>query len=222
MANREVNLTKRVETPRGSRYCRVVLSANGRVTPDVVIADGQQEKHPEGAYYLEWRGARRTRLSVGKDAQDAAERRQRKEAELNALNNGVAVLPDQGDAGHRTVSNAVAQFLEETELTKKPKTLAAYTTALSYFRESCPKLYLHEIERADLLKFSTFLREKKKQSPRSVYNKFETVMAFLKANGIRGLAGKNNWPRYTEEEPEMYEQAELDKLFKACDPEERL
>jgi len=25
MANREVNLTKRVETPHGSRYCRVVL-----------------------------------------------------------------------------------------------------------------------------------------------------------------------------------------------------
>ena len=47
-------------------------------------------------------------------------------------------------------------------------------------------------------------------------------MTFLKANGIRGLVGKNDWPRYTEEEPEMYEQEELDKLFKACDAEERL
>jgi hypothetical protein len=36
------------------------------------------------------------------------------------------------------------------------------------------------------------------------------MMKFLKANGIRGLAGKNDWPRYTEEEPETYEQAELD------------
>jgi tetratricopeptide (TPR) repeat protein len=32
-------------------------------------------------------------------------------------------------------------------------------------------------------------------------------MTFLKANGIRGLAGKNDWPRYTEEEPETYGQA---------------
>jgi len=47
-------------------------------------------------------------------------------------------------------------------------------------------------------------------------------MTFLKANGIRGLAGKNDWPRYSEEEPEMYEDAELDKLFNACDAEERL
>src|SRR6266513_4073010 len=29
-------------------------------------------------------------------------------------------------------------------------------------------------------------------------------------------------PRYTEEEPETYEDAELDKLFEACDSEERL
>jgi hypothetical protein len=51
--------------------------------------------------------------------------------------------------------------LEETELTKKPKTLAAYTTALNYFTESCRKLYLHEIERYDLLKFASFLRDER-------------------------------------------------------------
>jgi integrase len=158
---------------------------------------------------------------VGKDAQDAAARRQRKEAELNALNNGVSVLQEKGN-GHPSVAAAVAKFLEETELTKKPKTLAAYTTALNYFTESCPRLFLQDIERTDLLKFCAFLRDKKKQAPRSVYNKFENVMTFLKANGIRGLVGKNDWPRYTEEEPEMYEQEELTKLFAACDAEERL
>lgn len=47
-------------------------------------------------------------------------------------------------------------------------------------------------------------------------------MSFLKANGIRGLVGKNDWPRYTEEEPEIYEQEELDTLFKASDDKERL
>lgn len=171
---------------------------------------------------MEWREiGKRVRLSVGKDAQDAAARRQRKEAELNALNNGVSVLPANGN-GHRSVAAAVRQFLEETELTKKPKTLSAYTTALNYFTESCRKLYLHEIDRHDLLKFSGFLREEKKQSPRSCWNKFANVMTFLKANGILGLAKRGDWPRYTEEEPEMYEQEELDKLFKACDAEERL
>jgi len=217
-----VNLTKRVQTGNGMRYCPVAQSANGRVKPDMVLVNGKQETHKEGAYYLEWReGAKRVRLSVGKDPADASARRQRKEAELNAVNNGVSVVPD-GQNGNRSVAAAVAEFLDETELTKKPKTLAAYSTALAYFVESCHKLNLDEIDRKDLLKFSAFLRDEKKQAPRSVYNKFENVMTFLKAHGIRGLVGKNDWPRYTEEEPEIYEQADLDKLFAKCDTEEQL
>jgi hypothetical protein len=220
--NREVNLTKRVQTPLGWRYCTVVQSANGRVKPDVVLVGGKQETHKEGAYYLEWReGSKRVRLSVGKDPADASARRLRKEAELNAVNNGVSVLPE-GQNGPKSVAAAVADFLDETKLTKKPKTLAAYSTALAYFIESCHKLNLEEIDRKDLLKFSAFLRDDKDQAPRSVYNKFENVMTFLKAQGIRGLAGKNDWPRFTEEEPEIYEKEELEKLFEKCDAQERL
>jgi len=139
------------------------------------------------------------RLSVGKDAADASTRRLRKEAELNAVNHGVAVSPDDEQNGHRSITAAITDFLDETKLMKKPKTWAAYSTALGYFQESCPKLYLEEIERGDLLKFSAFLRDQKEQSPRSVYNKFENLMTFLKSNGIRGLVGKNDWPRYVEE-----------------------
>src|SRR5271169_527529 len=47
-------------------------------------------------------------------------------------------------------------------------------------------------------------------------------MSFLKANRIGGLASKNDWPRYVEDEPEIYEREDLDKLFAACDPDERL
>jgi len=221
--NREVNLTKRVKTAQGLRYCPAALSANGRVKPDLVLVNGKEERHPEGAYYLEWReGSRRVRLSVGKDAADASTRRLRKEAELNAVNHGLAVSSQDEQNGHRSIAAAITDFLDETKLTKKPKTWAAYSTALGYFQKSCPKLYLDDIERGDLLKFSAFLRDQKLQSPRSVYNKFENLMTFLKAQGIRGLVGKNDWPRYVEEEPEIYERAELDKLFAACDREERL
>jgi integrase len=124
----------------------------------------------------------------------------------------------------RSLAAAVTEYLEETTLTKKPKTLAAYTTALTYFTESCPKLFLEDIERKDLLKFCAFLRDDKEQAPRSCWNKFANLMSFLKlkANGIRGLVKKNDWPRYTEEEPEIYELEELDKLLAACDEEERL
>jgi integrase/recombinase XerD len=220
MANREVNITKRVQTSKGMRYCQVVLSGNSRIKPDLVLVAGREERHPEGAYYLEWReGTKRIRLSVGNDAADAGAKRLRKEAQLNAINHGLAV-EDQN--GNRSVAGAVVEYLEETKLSKKPKTLAAYRTTLAYFTESCRKLNLEDVDRKDLLKFTAFLRDEKGQSPRSVYNKFENLMAFLKAQGIRGLVGKNDWPRFVEEEPEIYEREELDKLFAACDAEEQL
>jgi integrase len=131
------------------------------------------------------------------------------------------VVPD-GEDGHRSLAACVADYLDETKLTKKPKTLAAYSTALAYFTESCHKLNIEDIERRDLLKFCAFLRDEKEQAPRSCWNKFASVMAFLKANKIRDLAGKNDWPKYTEEEPEIYEREELEKLFASCDAEERL
>ena len=218
--NREVNLTKLVQTSKGPRYCPVVWAANGRIRADVVTVNGQPERHTEGAYYLEWReGPKRVRLSVGKDAVDAENRRKRKAAELNATNEGAALVPENAE---RSVAASVAEYLEETKLTKKPKTLAAYRTALAYFVESCHKLNVTDIDRRDLLKFCAFLRDEKEQAPRSVYNKFENLMSFLKAQGVRGLVGKNDWPRFTEEEPEIYEAAELDRVFAACGAEERL
>src|ERR1017187_3230993 len=105
--NRECNVTKRVRLAQGWRYCPVVLAANGRVKPDAVLVNGKAERHPEGAYYLEWyEGAKRVRLSVGKDAADASARRQRKEAELNAVNNGATIVPENGN-GRRSVAAAV-------------------------------------------------------------------------------------------------------------------
>ena len=68
------------------------------------------------------------------------------------MNNGVEVMPENSKNGHRSLASAVTEYLEETKLTRKPKTHAAYSKALAYFRESCHKLFLHEIERRDLLK----------------------------------------------------------------------
>lgn len=217
--HREVNLTKRVNTPGGPRYSPVVMSANGRVKPDAVLIDGKEERHPEGAYYIEWRDAgKRIRLSVGKDAADANAMRLRKETELN---NGDASVP-QINGNSRSLAASVAAYLEEIRLSKKPKTHSAYSTALEYFAESCHKVNVGDIDRRDLLKFAAFLRDEKEQGPRSVSNKFEHVMTFLKAQGVHGLVGKNDRPRYTEEEPEIYEQAELDSLFGACDSAENV
>src|SRR5215831_15479956 len=122
MANREDNLTKRIRTEAGLRYCPVPLSTNGRVKPDVVLVNGKEERHPEGAYYIEWyEGTRRRRLSVGRNAADANARRLAKEAELNAINHGIGVV-NAGENGRRLLAVAIAEYLEDTKLSKKAKT----------------------------------------------------------------------------------------------------
>jgi integrase/recombinase XerD len=221
MANREVNLTKRVNTSQGLRYCPVVLSANGRVKPDVVLVNSKQERHPEGAYYLEWReGSKRRRLSVGKDAADANARRQRKEAELNARNNGVQVTPD-ANGNPLSLTDAVRDFLEEKGLQRKSKTHADYATVLRYFQQSCHKQYLTDITRKDLLAFSVYCREELELSPRTVFNKFARVVAFLSAHKIK-VHERGDAPKFVESEPEIYDKEELEKFFAACDDGERL
>ena len=97
--NREVSVTKRVRTAKGLRYCPVVFSANGRIKPDYVLVNGKPERHTEGSYYISWySGTKLNRVSVGKDAATATARHQQKTAELNAINNGVAVLSDDAAA----------------------------------------------------------------------------------------------------------------------------
>jgi integrase/recombinase XerD len=220
--NKEVNLLKRIKTENGWYFFPVALTAKGHVRSDIVLVKGVEERHPEGKYYLEYRqNGKRIRQPLGRDAGEAHNRRLAKEAELAACNAGVPVLA-QINGTRILLTAAIAAYLEETKLTKKPKTLAAYSTALAYFQESCPKLFVQDIERRDLLKFAAFLRDEKEQSPRSVWNKFSNVMSFLKAQGVRGLVGKNDWPKYVEEEPEIYEKEELETLFAACDEEERL
>jgi integrase/recombinase XerD len=219
--NRTANLTKRVKTAKGLRFCPVVLSPNGRVKPDWVLVDGKPEKHPEGRYYVEWHdGKKRIRRSVGKDAGAADAARLKQEQLLANKKHGIKVI--ESEKGSATLTNAAVIYLSEIKLAKKPKTHSAYNTSLTYFLESCKKQTLAEIERGDLLQYRAYLRDVKKLEPRTIWNKFANVMSFLKAQGIRGLATKNDWPRYVEEEPEVYERVDLDKFFAACDSTERL
>jgi hypothetical protein len=47
-------------------------------------------------------------------------------------------------------------------------------------------------------------------------------MIFLTAQGIRGVLRRNDRPKFTQEEAEIYEEEELNKLFAVCDKKERL
>lgn len=212
----EVNVTKRIETQSGSRYCPVVNSS-GRIKSDWVIVNGNQERHPEGSYYLEWREkGQRKRLSVGKDAIVAFNSQVRKIKELEARAEGLEVQLPKDDPNRAQIRSAMSDFLKEIKLSRKDKTWRGYKIAFAYFQQSCSKKCADELERIDLLEFVAFLREKKKLAPRTVFNKFTCVMTFLESQGIPKLLGKNDKPRFVETEVEIFEDNQLTDLYPAC------
>lgn len=93
-----------------------------------------------------------------------------------------------------------------------------YIVSLRYFQESCGKRFLDEVERKDLLHLAAFLRDSKKLSPRTVHNKFADVLTFLQAQGVPKLIGKNDHPRFIEQEVSIYEEEDLSKLHAVCSP----
>ena len=123
------------------------------------------------------------------------------------------------------LDEAMDTYLSEIKSGRKKKTHQAYRVALKYFYESTGNKPMKDIARGDLIKFAAFLRDDKEQAPRSCWNKFSNVMSFLKHHDITGKSLKikaHDWPKYVEEEPEIYEQEMLDKFFAVCDEEERL
>src|SRR5947208_10166649 len=68
----------------------------------------------------------------------------------------------------------------------------------------------------DMKTVITFIIFRHRKTPRSTLFPYTTLFrSFLKAQGVRGLVGKNDWPRFVEEEPEVYEREELEKLFRS-------
>jgi hypothetical protein len=185
----EVNLTKRIDTPEGRRFCPVVLGAGGRVKADWVMVSGREERHPEGTYYIDWTedGTRR-RTSVGTDATVAYNSRNRKQSELEAIAQGLVVTNPVEEETRLRLREAAKDFLEDIELSRQRKTWLGYCLSLKYFKQCCSKTFIEDIERKDLLRFVVFLRDQKELAPRTVYNKFCEILTFLQAQGVYGIA----------------------------------
>ena len=119
----QVNITKRIDTPEGRRFCPVILGAGGRVKPDWVMVDDRQEKRPEGAYYLDWtEDGNRRRMAVGADATAAYNSRNRKQSELDATAQGLVVTNPIADDFRLRLRTAKEDFLEDIELSRQRDT----------------------------------------------------------------------------------------------------
>jgi integrase/recombinase XerD len=218
-----VKLLKKIKTSDTWKLAPALFDSKARVRRDHVKVQGRDELHAEGSYYLEWWSqGRRSREAAGPDAFVAAERARRKQAELSAIRSGVideASAPDTPD--RVTLKTALEKYEDYIRYHRSLRTYRTYRPILRAFGESCPATYIDEVDRTALLDFATRC-VKLGHNGKTIYNKLVVIAQLLKQNDLPKILQPSDWPSFVQTVRPAYEDAELDKLFKACTPDEEL
>lgn len=219
-----VKLLKQVKLPHRWMLTPALFDSRGRIRPDHVRVKGKDETHPEGSYFVEWwdRGERH-REAVGPNAQDAVDKARVKDAQLTAERNGILpAAPKPEPKRERTpLTSALDDYVEYVRHHRSLRTYRTYRPILQSFKEFCTKAHVDEVERQDLLDFATDCT-KQGQHGKSVYNKLVVISQVLKQHGKRKLLNTADWPSFVETVRPLYEDSELETLFKSCTPDEEM
>lgn len=225
-----------MKTPRVRLYVRIrradrrdayvdpVWNRNRTLRGGYALVDGQPEHHPEACYYLRYgRDGKRVWESVGPDPDAAIVALRNKQHDVEARSLGRVASPAtsaQPDAG-LSLAEACEIYLGEIRTFRAPKTIAACENMLGRFLARFPKKRVNEITRKDLLAHMAALKGEG-LGDRSVANHIARITTLLKANGVTGLLGPADKPKYDEKEVRAYNADELSVLLAAADPEERM
>jgi hypothetical protein len=140
----------------------------------------------------------------------------RKERELRG---GIAPI-----TGGVTIKEAIDAFTLERTASQDANSVRRWQWELNRFTSVTGKTYLSEIDREDVF---TYWNSYKAQGakPRTIHNRVQSLLTFLKNRGIVGLLKSNEMPSYDEKDVDYYTEnkpTELTDFFAACNPEERL
>ena len=219
-----VSLLKQVKIDNKWRHARALFDSKGRVRRDRVRVNGKDENHPEGSYFIEWWDQGKRHCDpAGADAQDAADNARVKQAQLTAERNGIIpLLPTVEPKPPRTTLPAALDgYLDYVRYHRSLRTFRTYRPILQSFKTFCPKPYVHDVERQDLLDFATHCM-KQGLKGKSIYNKLVVLSQVMKQHGKGKLLTSADWPNFVETVRPIYEDAELAKLFKACSHSEEV
>jgi len=165
---------KYCKTAKGWRYCKPAYAANRKIKPHVVVVDGKEETHPEGAYYLNVDGAWEkagTSAAEALEAQSKRLARQRYEKETGEK------LPEPEGKGV-LLRDAIDAYLSELELSvagksRQPKTLAAARQTLREFAERGQVRHLNGVSASHIAKHMAWvIQNSPTHSAKTARNKF--------------------------------------------------
>jgi len=188
----------------------------------VAFKPGQRGAIPAAAevppfYVRDQRGGTQWLRLEARTLTDAKTEAQKQQHILQARARGVEVVTAT-DGNKERLTNKVAAYLAEIESNKSKATWNAYRRSTELFLESCRKLNVAEVGRADMLTFKTYLK-RQKFSGRTLYNHFLNItIFFVWAKGEEDTLGlnENDWPEKPERDPEAYSEEEIKKMLETA------
>jgi hypothetical protein len=127
--------------------------------------------HCKGSYYLEWwEGGRRYREAAGPNAFAAADKVRAKQAELDAVRNGIipAEPVEEVVQERTTLKQALDAYKDYVRYHRSLRTFRTYRPILKSFKEFCGKTYVVEVERQDFIDFATHCMKRGKKVGASI------------------------------------------------------
>ncbi len=123
------------------------------------------------------------------------------------------------------VSDAIDDYLETLRCTRRPRTLEAATQILGEFGAHFGSHKLTDLTRRDLLTYLERLGKGSDGNPgnskRTLANKYIRICAMLAHHNIK-LTKKGDRPTFTRRLPQVYNDADLETFFAACDARQRV
>lgn len=179
---KKLSLYKSIKTERGWRYCKAAFHPNAKVKPNIVIVDGQEERHSEGAYFTlgdeKW-------VALGEDALHA----QRKLMTMNAQREyeRLSQQPQQresavpaGSGERRLIRDEIERYLEGLVAARRPaKSVRMNRNFLNAFADLTKKQYTDEYGRNDVLRFRNELLAKD-YAPKYIDTQLDFILTFFK------------------------------------------
>jgi integrase/recombinase XerD len=221
----KVRLYLRLTVNGNRQFFEPVYASNGKLKPLVALVDGEPKRLDDATYYLRYsKHGKRCWQSVGVDPQRAAQKREDKEFLLTARASGLEVVePGQERNKPRPAGlptfETIETYLKDTSQYRRGKTYTAYKKTLEDFREFCKKPSLHQIDRRDVLNFVDLLK-KKGNGKRTVANKVNYLLIFLRKHGFKEVIHQSDRPKYTEKLVKSYDPEQLKTLFAWADEED--
>jgi integrase len=175
-----------------------------------------------GTFWLKWRkGDTQTWDGPHKDEWTAKAAKAKRERELTLIALGVPASVITSDVA---LKDAIDAFILERTASQDASSVRRWQWELDRFAKVSGKIYLRDLEREDGFAYWN-LYKAEGAKPRTIFNRVQSLLTFLKNRGITGLLKAGEMPIFDEKDVDYYTEnnpEELAKFFSACNPEERL